>query len=49
MLELWGMQNTPSLSSLPGLLWPKVVALDWVVSIGQIELNCVLILNCFDI
>ena len=28
ILELWGMQNTPSLPLLPGLLWPKVVAPD---------------------
>ena len=34
MLKLWGMWSTPSLSSLPGLL-----------SMGQIELNCVLMLN----
>ena len=27
-LELWGMQNTPLLPSLPGPLWPGVVALD---------------------
>ena len=33
MLELWGMQSTPSLPSLPGPLWPGVVAPD-----GQIEL-----------
>ena len=25
-LELWGMQSTPSLLSLPGPLWPRVVA-----------------------
>ena len=45
ILELWGMQNTPSLPSLPGPLWPGVVASDRVPSIGQIELNRVLILN----
>ena len=28
MLELWGMQSTPSLPSLPGPLWPGVVAPD---------------------
>ena len=28
MLELWGMQNTTSLPSLPGPLWPGVVAHD---------------------
>ena len=26
MLELWGMQSTPSLSLLPGPLWPRLVA-----------------------
>ena len=34
MLELWGMQSTPSLSSLPGPLWPGMVALDRVLSMG---------------
>ena len=33
------MQSTPSLSLLPGPLWPGVVAPDMVLSIGQIELN----------
>ena len=28
MLELWGMQSTPLLPSLPGPLWPGVVAPD---------------------
>ena len=28
MLELWGMQNTPSLPSVPSSLWPRVVAPD---------------------
>ena len=34
-----------SLPSLTGLLWPEVVALDRVLSMGQIELNCRLMLN----
>ena len=38
MLELWGMQCTPSLPSLPDPLWPGVVAPDRVLSMGQIEL-----------
>ena len=42
MLELWGIRGTPSLSSLPGRLWPGVVAPDGVLSMGQIELNCLL-------
>ena len=45
MLELWGMQSTPSLPSLPGLLWPGEVAPDRILSIGQMELNYVLMLN----
>ena len=31
MLELWGMQSTPSLPSLPGPLCPGVVAPDRVL------------------
>ena len=34
MLGLWGMQSTPSLPLLPGLLWPGMVAPDWVLSMG---------------
>ena len=28
MLEFWGMRSTPSFPSLPGPLWPGVVAPD---------------------
>ena len=42
MLELSGMQSTPSLASLPGTLWPGVVAPDGVLAMGQIELNWLL-------
>ena len=45
MLELWGIWSTPLLLLLPGPLWPAVVAPDSVLSMGQIELNCVLTLN----
>ena len=45
MLEHLGMQSTPSLLSLPGPLWPGVVAPDRVLYIGQIDLNCVLMQN----
>ena len=45
MLELLEMQSTPLLPLLPGPLWPGVVALDKVLSMGQIELNCVLMIN----
>ena len=38
MLELWGMRSTPSLPSLPGPLWPGVVAPDRVLSLSRIEL-----------
>ena len=44
-LELWGMQSTLLLPSLPGPFWPRVIASDGVLSMGQIELNCVLMLN----
>ena len=45
ILEHWGIQSTPSLTSLPGPLWARVVALDKVLSMGQIELNCILMLT----
>ena len=45
MLELWGMQNTALLPLLPDPLWPGMVAPDRVLSMGQIELNYVLMLN----
>ena len=45
MLELWGMWSTSSLPTLSGPLWPGVVAPDRVLAMGQIELNCVLMLN----
>ena len=45
MLRLLGMQSTPSMLSLPGPHWSGMVAPDRVVSMGQIELNCVLMLN----
>ena len=38
ILELWRMQNTSSLPSLPGPFWPGVVAPNRVLSMGQIEL-----------
>ena len=45
MPELWGMWSYPLLPLLPGPIWPGVVALDRVLSMGQIELNCVLMLK----
>ena len=37
-LELWGIQSSPLSPSLPGRLWPIVVAPDRVLSISQTEL-----------
>ena len=45
MLEHSGMWSTPLLPLLPGPLWPGVVAPDMVLSMSQIELNSVLMLN----
>ena len=45
MLELFGMQGTHLLLSLPGPQWPGVVVSARVLSISQIELNCMLMLN----
>ena len=45
MMGLWGMQSTPLLPSFPGPLWPGVVACDRVLSMDQIELNFVHMLN----
>ena len=41
-LELWGMRSAPSLPSLPGPLWPRMVAHDGALSMGQIELTAYL-------
>ena len=40
--ELWGMRSTPSLPSLPGPLWPGVVAPDRAPYMGWIELTAYL-------
>ena len=40
-----GMRSTSLLPSLPGPLWPGVVAPDRVLRLGQIELNFVFTLN----
>ena len=45
MLELQGMRSTSSLSSLSGPLWPGVIIPDKVLSMGQIELKYVHMLN----
>ena len=38
ILEIWGMQSTPTLPSLPCLLRPEVVTPDKVLSMSQIKL-----------
>ena len=48
VLEISGMQSTPSLPSFPGLLGSWVKTLNVVLSIAQIELNYVLIQNRID-
>ena len=45
MLELWGMLSSLSLLSLPGPLWPGLVAPDRVPSMGQIELLDVILIS----
>ena len=45
MLELWGMRNTHSMLLLSGSFWFGVLAPDRILSMGQVKLNCVLILN----
>ena len=57
MLELWEMQSTPLLLSLPGPLWPRVIAPDKGAIYGLnrtkqglaftvfMHLNCVFMLN----
>ena len=45
MLGLLSMQGTPSLLSLSEPLWPGAVASNKILSMGQIELKCVLMLN----
>ena len=46
MLVLWGMWDTPLLPLLPGPLWPRMLAPDRVLSMGQIELCAYAKLNC---
>ena len=45
MPELWGMLSAPSMPSLPSPLRPGVVAPGRALSMSQIELNCILVLN----
>ena len=45
LLEFWRMWSTSSVQALPGLLWPWVIPIDRVLSMGQIERNCLITLN----
>ena len=45
MLDPWEKQSILSLPPLPDPFWLIVVAPDRVLSMGHIELNCVLMLN----
>ena len=45
MLELWRVRSTPLLPSLPGQLWPVLIAPDRVLSMGQHEINCALMIK----
>ena len=45
ILEFWGIRSTPSMPSLPSPLWPRVVASNRVLFMGQIDLNSNLILK----
>ena len=45
MMKLWGLQSTPSLTPFPDLLRPGMVVPNRFVYMGQIEINCVPILN----
>ena len=45
MFELWSMRCTASLTSLQGLIRPGMEELERVLSMGQIELNGILMLN----
>ena len=45
MLELWGMRSSPSLPLLPVRLSTRTGEPDRVLSMGQIELNCVFMLT----
>ena len=45
MLERWGMWSTTSLPSLPDQLWLGVVAPDRDLSMSQIEVNFIFMLN----
>ena len=47
-MELWGMQSTPLWPSLPGSLWPRVVAPDKgpIYGLNRTKLHTYAKLNC---
>ena len=45
MLEFWEMRSTLSMPSLPGPISPRQVTRDRVLSMGQMKLNCLLMLE----
>ena len=45
MLELWGMQSSPSLTLFLGPHWPEMVAPDRALSMGWIDLTAYLCKN----
>ena len=45
MLELWVMWSAPSLPLLPSPLWPGMVEPDRVLSMDNLDLNYLLMLN----
>ena len=45
MLEVLGIRTTPLFPSIPGQLRLGGAVPDYVFSLGQIELNCLLMLN----
>ena len=45
MLGRWEMRSNPSLPLLPGPLWHRMVAPERTLSMVEIELNCILMLN----
>ena len=46
MLELCEMRSIPLLPSLPGPLWPRMLAPDRILHLDQIELYTYVKMNC---
>ena len=45
MVQFSGLRSTPLLPSLPGPLWSGVISPHRILSMAQVELNCILMLN----